>query len=124
MLLAPTLRRAALLIGATTTALTITSATGLAHAADPQEYLCADVVTDVDGIPAQASGCVGGPSDYTGPAIIADFITENEWTCDSITTEADPDEDDPDVFRITQTSGCTLIQPEEPTDPGDPDVSE
>ncbi|WP_043478209.1 hypothetical protein [Kitasatospora sp. MBT66] len=106
MFRSPPLRRsAAVLLAATALTLAAPMSAGTAHADDPQEYLCVEVVADGDAL-TQASGCVGGPTDYTGPATVTDFFTDRKWACEEITTETDPDQDDPDFSRITATSGC------------------
>jgi hypothetical protein len=109
-------KRAVFLFGATTLTAGLMS-TGTAHADDPaEEYLCADVTVEDDHL-TQAAGCVGGPVDYTGPANVTAFLGEEEWICESVTTEVDPDQDDPKFSRITETTNCVLNQQDD--DPGE-----
>ncbi|GLZ42234.1 hypothetical protein [Actinokineospora sp. NBRC 105648] len=119
MLDVPSFARAAARLGVAVALVAIpVSAAGLAHAQEPVEYLCGEVVTDNDLLTA-ASQCVGGPTDYDGPATVVDFLEGVVWSCDRVVTEVDPNVDDPDFSRITETENCVLASTDDPN-PSDP----
>ncbi|MFD4396865.1 hypothetical protein [Kitasatospora sp. NPDC058478] len=116
--------RTALALAALALALACGPAT--AHAAPAEEDVVFDCFTMVedDGL-AEASACLDGPADYTGPATVHSFYTGQSWTCESVQSTVAADQDDPEITDIT-TSGCTplpagpaAVDPGEDDDPGD-----